>query len=220
MNGVAINPYMDSKRLWNDMYGSLEDKLRNAQIIIVILSFVIVATIGALMYMATRSHIIPYVVTLRGDELVTVNELKSDAFRSIQPKLAINLTELFIQHVRNRTLDKTVNQDNHIKAYAVASNSASSVVKAHLEELAKDDFLVKVEINAALLKSNNTIELRWKESKYDKMNGTVLSVKAYSADLTYEFSNVALDPVVASHNPLGFYITSCAWSEDLTNVRE
>ena len=214
------NPYFDSKRLWNDVYGTLENKLRNALAIIVVLSFVIVVSVGAVIYMASRSHIIPYVVTLRGNELVTVNELKSDAFATIQPKLALNLSELFLQQVRNRTLDKAVNQDNHIKAYAVASNSTSAVVKDHFEEMNKDDLLVKIEINAALLKSNNTLQLRWKENRYDRLTGAIQSAKSYSAELTYQFASVSLDPVVASHNPLGFYITSCAWSEDLTSVRE
>lgn len=206
--------YIDSLQVWKNIRGTLEYKLRLAQIVIAILSAVILIGGLSTIYATTRNHIIPFIVTLHGNELVKVNKLQPNAFRAFQPQLAIALSKDFITQVRSRTLDNVQDNENHINAFAVASESASSLLKRHFESQEIEDSQIKVQINDAILKKNNVIEVHWQETKFNNFSDTPQSAQSYSAEITFEFSKVSLDRGVAHYNPLGFYITHCTWYEN------
>lgn len=210
---LTNNPYLQSKLLWNDMYGSVQRKLENSYRIIFILAICLIFLTSALIYLSLSTHIQPFVVMLRGNELVTVNELKSDEFKTLQPKIALNLASKFIHDVRANSQDSQVNKLNQVRTYAFVSGQAATFLDEYYKN--KRRSLISIEIHTLMIKENGTIDIRWIEKTRYSNSGKLRSVRHYSAEIHYQFTQPSRDPVISQHNPLGFYITHIAWAKDI-----
>lgn len=214
---VSHNPYLQSRSLWNDMYGSIQVKLQNAYRIIFILAVVIIVLALSLVVVSGRSHIKPYLVVLKGNDVLTVNEFSSPDFNRLQSKLAVILAEQFLVNARAWSSDRAVNQSNHIKALSVVSNEATKILKTYFAN-AKDSVVSRqILIHTVLLKSPHTLDLRWQEILRDNQSGELLGQQDYSAQITFMFNDPHLSEQQKAFNPLGFYITQLVWARDLDN---
>lgn len=212
---ITDNPYIQSRLLWNDLTGGIQTKLENSYRLLFICCSCLIITISGLVYMASQSLIKPYVVMLRGDELVTINELKADEFKSLESKLAIHLIHKFILRSRTLSSDEQINEQNRVASFSVTSGIAATVLRDHFKKIQEKNQLVFIEVQSILVKSAGVIDIRWIETKRHQMTGETLKRNHYSAEISYQFNQPSLDPIVSKHNPLGFYITELAWAKDL-----
>ncbi|OGT50852.1 MAG: hypothetical protein A3F17_09300 [Gammaproteobacteria bacterium RIFCSPHIGHO2_12_FULL_41_15] len=206
------NPYLQSKVLWNDLYGSVEEKLRFSYRIIIALSVTLLACTMGLIVVATQSRVQPYVTVVHGNELLTLHNFNQPGLNEFKPKLALLLAREFIQKARNISADPKVNQQNFIAALSMTSNGATHVLKDYHQSMTTH--LKQITITSLILQSKKALHLRWQEITRDAKTGDVLSTENYSAELTFEFTKASTNPLIAEQNPLGFYITSLAWSQD------
>ncbi len=212
---VSHNPYLQSRALWNDMYGSIQNKLQNAYRIIFIFAVVVVILALGLVMISGRSQIKPYLAVLKGNEILTVNEFTSPDFKPLQTKLAVILAEQFLVNSRALSSDSDVNQTNRIKALSVVSNEATRILKDYFNAEVSSNVTRQVLIHTVLIKASNTLDLRWQEVLRDKQSGELLSQQDYSAQISFIFDGDHLSEQQRVFNPLGFYITHLAWAKDL-----
>ena len=212
MKRKTENPYLASKLLWNDLYGDVESKLVRAQQHIFVLCGLLVLTILSLTVIAMKSRVQPYVAVLHGNELLTLNQFDQPKLTTLKPKLAALMSREFIKDLRGVSLDARVNRDRFIRALSMSSGAATGVVKDYHQR--KINNIVHLQINSVILQSPQAMELRWLEVTRDSRTGDLLSRHHYAAELTFRFEKTSSNTLIAKHNPLGFYITSLAWSKD------
>ena len=70
MSKTLNNPYLASKQLWHDLYGSVETKLTRANRIILVLCLALAISTLVIGLMATQPRIQPYVAVLHGNEFL------------------------------------------------------------------------------------------------------------------------------------------------------
>lgn len=211
-NKKIDNPYLQSKLLWNDLYGSVEEKLRKTQLMLFIMvAALTLSTIGILI-LATHAKIQPYVTVLHGNEALTLSKFSEPSAEKLKPKLASLLSQTFIKKLRSHTLDDSVNQDNYITALAMTSGAATHVTKNYHQLNTRK--LRQVQITSLILRSPRLIDIRWIETTRDPHSGITLSTLPFSAELTFQFTKPVNNKIISEHNPLSFFITSLAWSQD------
>lgn len=213
---MADNPYLQSRTLWQDVYGSSEKRSQQWYITTVILGITLsIAVIGMIM-LATRSTIKPYPILLRGEEIIAVHDTIDASFNELKPKLAIHFAKEFLRNVRTLTLDKNENTRKHIAALSFTQGQATHVVKDYLDQTPQaSKQSTTIAITSILRDSAKSFTIRWKETTYPS-NVTLLSHKRrYVAHLNYDFRSQPSSDSMAKTNPLGFYITQLDWSEEL-----
>ena len=58
------NPYLAARREWDERYGNLINRERNWRIMAILCSLVALASVGGMIRLSTKSHIVPFVVAM------------------------------------------------------------------------------------------------------------------------------------------------------------
>lgn len=206
------NPYLQSRAMWNDLYGDVQTRLENAYRIILLLAVVIVIAIIGMVTMASQSRVQPYLTVLHGNEMLTVHDAHSSDFHTLKPLLAQMQAKQFIRQARSYSVDAQVNRQQLINAYSHALGPAVSWLKSQVRE--SHSSLTQVFIETVLLKSDKTLDIRWREQTLHRKTGEVITTQHYSAELTYRFQPEQADSELSEQNPLGFFITHVVMSKD------
>lgn len=218
LNALANNPYLQSKVLWNDMYGSLQVKLENSYRIIFILSVVIGLAMVGFMVVAGESKVQPYVTVIHGNEVLTLDQSTDRALQALHPRLALFFTKNFIQYARSVSADGEVNAQSKMAAYSLVGSAATErlkqfYVKNNPDTIARH-FIKEIHITSVLRTTAHTIDVRWREDWHAVQSGKLEKTQYYIAQLSYQFEKPSDNPRILRVNPLGYTITQLSWSED------
>lgn len=200
------NPYLQSRALWNDLYGDIQTKLDNAYRLLAVVSAVLIVSVLSVVWMAMQHQVKPYLTVLHGSQALTLHEEASSEFQALKPKLAQIYSKQFIEAVRSRSVDDTMNRQHQIEAYSHASGEAVSWLKQQWQQTSSE-FLRHIHVNTVLIKTDRTMSLRWTEETRDPKSGETLQRDQYTADMQYTFQAPSSDSELAARNPLGFYVT-------------
>jgi len=218
LKALPKNPYLQSKVLWNDMYGSLQLKLENSYRIIFILSAVIATALIGFVIVAGETKVVPYVTVIHGDEVITLNKSPAESLQGVQPKLALYFAKKFIRSVRAVSADGDVNAANKIGSYFFVTSEATQVIKDFYEKNNPDtiarDSVKDVAITSVLRASAHTLVVRWSEDWRSVRSGKRLRTQKYIAEIVYSYKKPSQNRTILRSNPLGFYITHLSWSQD------
>ena len=218
LKALPKNPYLQSKVLWNDMYGSLQLKLENSYRIIFILSCVILLAMIGFIIVAGESKVQPYVTVIYGDEVLTLDQSSYRELQALHPKLTLFFTKNFIRYARGVSADGDVNVQNKVAAYAFVSGAATERLAQFYQKNNSDTIarhaVKEIHITSVLRTSAHTIEVRWREDWHAVLSGKLQRSQRYIAQLTYRFHQPSQNHRILRVNPLGFYITQISWSED------
>lgn len=213
------NTYLQSKILWNDVYGSLQTKLENSYRIIFMLSIVIVIAIIGFVIVSGETKIKPIPFVIHGNDIITLNNQDQSSFDSIKPKLSLMMIRNFIRHVRSVSTDSTVNDSNRIATLSFVTGAASQKIKSFYEKHNANQLaatvIKHVEITSILRASDHTLNVRWRENTRSARTGDLIKSEPYIAQITYQFETPSQNPIILQHNPLGFEITQLSWSQDV-----
>jgi len=218
---VANNPYLQSRALWNDMYGSIQIKLENSYRIIFILSLVILAAIMGLVIIGTQTKIKPMPFIVHGDEILTVSNARSAEFDALKPELAGYFVKNFIRNARSVSVDGVVNANNRVFALSFVTDAATHVLKEFYEKNNPDaiaqDHVKNITITSVLQNSARTINIRWREDIRAVHSGDIVQSNHFIAQVTYQYQTPSENEIILRNNPLGLVITHLAWSLDQNN---
>lgn len=211
------NTYLESRALWQDIYGNLQTKVENCYRVIFCLSVAIAIAMIGLVIVACETKIKPIPFVLHGNDVITMNEENSQSFNTIKPKLSVILISDFIRHVRAISSDNAVNANNHIAALSVVSGSASNTLNSFFDSQAKSanqNVTRDIEIKNVLRESNHHFEVRWIEETRNEQSGEVISTQSYIAEIDCAFNSPSTNPIILKHNPFGFVISNFSLAQD------
>ncbi len=215
----VTNPYLQSKSLWNDMYGDVQTKLENAYRIIFILSLVIGVAIVGFILIAGEVKVKPIPFVIHGDEVVTLNATNVSDSQAIQTQLANYFVKQFIRDSRSVSVDSDVNQNQEIAAYSFVSGAATKTLTDFYEKYVPKEIasshVKSVHITSVLRSSRQSFDIRWDEETRKVETGELVETKHFIAQITYQYQLPSGDAVVLRNNPMGFQITQLSWSEDI-----
>ncbi len=215
------NPYLQSKALWNDMYGSVQTKLENSYRIIMLLSAVIVVAIIGFVIVSSQTKVKPMPFIVHGNDILTVDQSQSGDFKRLKPKLAYYFAKHFIRDARSVSVDGDVNANNRISALSFVTGASVPVLNDFYQKndpnRIANTYVKNIHITNVLRLSANTLDVRWQEIWRNVRSGELMRTKNYLAQLTYHYNTPSENTLILRNNPLGFDITNLSWSVDNDN---
>lgn len=212
---TATTPYQRAAQVWDERMGSARVQAENWRLTALLALGLAIALAGAYVWRSSQSIVTPYVIELQGDGDVRAVKSAVAHYKPSDAQIAYQLGA-FIKNVRSVSIDPIVVRENWLKAYAYTTDQAAHT----LNEYARDNNpfadvgkrSVTVEIESVVRSSDDSFDLRWRETTY--MQGVRISQSTFTAVLA-----VVIDPPrdeeTLHRNPLGIYVHGINWSKDL-----
>jgi len=212
------NPYLAARREWDERYGEFISRARNWRTMAAISALVaLVATCG-MVWQATRSRVIPFVVLVDSLGRPIASGLAEQASVG-DDRLRRAVIQEWIENVRLVTTDGIAQRRaiDHVYAYIASGTNA----QAFISDFYRDDppfkraqtGTVSVEVKTVLPTSDRTFEVDWVETARDLFGG-VKSTDHWKGSFMIAL-NSPTEERQARINPLGLYVTAASWAKVL-----
>jgi type IV secretory pathway TrbF-like protein len=212
------NPYLAARKEWDERYGDLITRSRNWRVLALLLGVVAFVQAGGLIYLSSKSRVIPFVVAIDSlDRVVAAGPAQQSGVTD--ERLVRAALYEWIGDLRMVTTDG-VNQRKAIdRVYSMIGSGTPAQVQIG-EFYSKDPpasraqrQTVAAEVKAVFSTSDKTYEVEWVETTRS-LNGQVLSEENWKGSVTIAV-NPPADERLARINPLGIYVVGVSWSRVL-----
>lgn len=218
---LETNPYLQSKALWNDLYGDVYERYKFGQLLNAGLVVSLLILIIGFVSTQHNARVKPLPFILHGNEILTADQTNFEELEHLKPKLAKHFAEEFIQNARSVSSDLMINTDHQIAAFSMTKGNAIVVLKDFYKkndpQLICEKVIKSVHFNYILRKSKYTFNIHWHEDFRDPETGNLLKSQNYFAELSYQYQNPSSNEPQLRHNPLGFYVTELSWSPEISD---
>ncbi|MCS4309501.1 type IV secretion system protein VirB5 [Rheinheimera pacifica] len=210
----AMNPFDLARREWDDRIGTLKEENQFTRKLLVGALVVIVGLIGFIVFLASKSDIEPWLVTVdvKGNP-INVVKLKDVVMNPTQLQLSSQLGN-WIGYVRAISSDKVVLKNNWLKAYGFVTPKASLKLNSYAET--NDPFFRKVTIVVDMVSilpiSPSSYQARWTET-VTLENGKEELPTSWTGIFTITMGE-AETPEELMLNPLGLFIDDFNWQRE------
>jgi type IV secretion system protein VirB5 len=219
-NTIESQPFLRSKALYDDLYGSAEKRYKTSVVINIVLSIALIISIFGLISLGGQAKYIPYLVSTDGHSTQSLGTV-SDEPVSDENKKVLNkyfITQ-FIKKMREISVDGAVEEENIAAAYSFARGSSLTNAMTYFKEnnpfdIAKESITSIEKFNYIMAISENTIKAKWREVIRDSRTGEVRQQRTMVGEFTTEWDAPSQSLQVLKSNPLGFYVKSYTWSEE------
>lgn len=208
-------PYQKAGQVWDERIGSARVQAKNWRLMALGCLALSFATSGALIWRSLQSTVTPYIVEVDETGAAKAVGPATEPYTPSDAQIAHHLAG-FISDVRSISTDPVVVRENWLRAYEFVTAQAATTLSAEAE--ANDPFSDvgrrsrTVEVVSVVRVSDKSFQARWIEKTYEQ--GALREAKRF----TGMFSVVTQPPRDAARlrtNPLGLYIASLSWAEDL-----
>ena len=208
-------PYQKAGQVWDERIGSARVQAKNWRLMALGCLALSFATSGALIWRSLQSTVTPYIVEVDETGAAKAVGPATEPYTPSDAQIAHHLAG-FISDVRSVSTDPVVVRENWLRAYEFVTAQAATTLSAEAE--ANDPFADvgrrsrTVEVVSVVRVSDKSFQARWIEKSYEQ--GALRDAKRF----TGMFSIVTQPPRDAARlrtNPLGLYIASLSWAEDL-----
>jgi type IV secretory pathway TrbF-like protein len=208
-------PYQKAGQVWDERIGSARVQAKNWRIMALGLLGVVIFSSGALVWKSLQSTVTPYVVEV--DEMGAVRAV-GPAMATYKPddaQIAHHLAN-FIEYLRSLSIDPVVVRQNWLKAYDFVTDKAAITLNEYARD--NDPFADigrksrAVEVVSVVRVSDDSFQARWVEKTYE--NGALTIIRRYTGLFTL-IQDPPHDAETLRVNPLGIYVHSLNWGEDL-----
>jgi len=208
-------PYQRAAQAWDDRIGSARVQARSWRMMAFGATALLALSVTDNLRLRFGTHIVPYVV-----EVDRVGAARSvapalDNYAPTDPQIAWHLAR-FIENVRTRPADPVVLRQNLESAYAFTTEEGAAALNDYAR--ATDPFAhladtqVSVDIRNVVRASADSFRIAWDERRYD--HGQLAATTHWTAILTVVV-RTPTDEATLSHNPLGLYVHTISWSQNL-----
>ena len=208
-------PYQRAAQAWDDRIGSARVQARSWRYMAFGAAALLALSVTDNLRLRFGTHIVPYVVEV--DRLGAARSVAPalDHYQPTDPQVAWHLAR-FIENVRSRPADPIVLRENLESAYAFTTEQGAAALNdyargqdpfAHLA-----DTQVAVDVRNVVRASADSFRIAWDERRYD--HGQLSSTSHWTAILTIVVKTPT-DEATLSRNPLGLYVHSINWSQNL-----
>jgi type IV secretion system protein TrbF len=208
-------PYQKAGQVWDERIGAARVQARNWRLMALgclALSFL---SSGALVWRSLQSTVTPYVVEV--DETGAARAVAPlDAHYSPSDAQIAHHLANFIQNVRDLSTDPVVVRENWLKAYEFVTAEAAITLNEYARD--NDPFADigrksrTVDVVSVVRVSDTSFQARWIEKTYE---GGALTGADRFTGLFAIVTQAPRDAETLRANPLGLYVRSLNWSQDL-----
>jgi type IV secretion system protein TrbF len=208
-------PYQKAGQVWDERIGSARVQAKNWRLMALgclALSFM---SSGAMVWRSMQSTVTPYVVEV--DETGAARSVApaTERYVASDAQIAHHLAN-FIARVRGLSVDPVVVRENWLRAYDFVTSQAATTLNQYAQD--NDPFADvgrlsrTVDVISVVRVSDDSFQARWIEKTYE--NGALIKAERF----TGLFSIITQNPTDAATlraNPLGLYVHSLNWGQDL-----
>ena len=212
---APVTPYQKAAQVWDERIGTARAQAHNWRLVAVTcLGLSLVLALG-LLWLDRSGAAVPFVVEVERDGGVRAVGPASEGYKPSDAQIAFALAR-FIENVRSLSIDPVVVRQNWLRVYDFASDRAAVTLNEHARD--NDPFAsvgrltVAVEVGSVVRASDRSFQVRWTERTYE--NGATRDTKRWTAMLSVVITPPRTPELIAK-NPLGIYVHSFNWSQDL-----
>ena len=214
----SYNPYLASRREWDERYGDLISRARNWRRIAFSCAVIALASVCGVIRLSMKSHVVPFVVAVDSlGRTLAAGPAEDSSSSDDRIKRATVFT--WIEDLRTVTTDGTSQRKSIDRVYSHIASGGQA--QAFVSEFYRSDppqkraasETVSIDVRSVLPTSDRTYEVEWTETTRD-LYGAVKSQERWKAALTTAI-NPPKDERLARINPIGLYITHASWSKVL-----
>lgn len=208
-------PYQKAGQAWDERIGSARVQARNWRLMAMGCLALSFAASGALIWRSLQSTVTPYIVEVDETGAAKAIAPVTDRYELKDVQIAHHLAG-FISNVRGLSTDPVVVRENWLKAYAFAAPAAATTLSDYARE--NDPFAAigrrsrTVEVISVVRITPESFQGRWIEKTYE--GGALTGARRFTGVFTVGVQPPR-DTATLRANPLGLYVRSLNWSEDL-----
>ena len=211
-----VTPYQKAAQVWDERIGSARAQAHSWRLVALsCLAISLLLAVG-LLWLHRSSAAVPFVVEIDGNGTVRAVGPAVESYKPSDAQIAYTLAR-FIENVRSLSIDPVVVRQNWLRAYDFATERASVTLNEYARE--NDPFAnvgritVAVEVQSVVRASDTSFQMRWTERSYE--NGATKDTKRWTAVLSLLIAPPRTAELIRK-NPLGIYVNSFNWSQDLS----
>jgi type IV secretion system protein VirB5 len=212
---APVTPYQKAAQLWDERIGTARVQARNWRLMALGGLLLSVGLSAGLLWQSMQSRVVPYVVEV--DHLGEPRALQpaDKDYQPTEPQIAWHLAH-FISNVRTVSLDPVLMRENWLSAYDFVTPRAARFLGDYAR--AADPFAsvgsktVSVQVTSVVRASDRSFEVKWTESEYQR--GSLESTSRWTAILSV-VTRPPANAAVLRKNPLGLYIDTIDWSQEV-----
>jgi len=208
-------PYRRAGQVWDERIGSARVQARNWRLMALGCLGLAFATSGALVWRSLQSTVTPYVVEIDETGAARAVAPAAEKYEPTDAQIAHHLAN-FIAHVRGLSIDPVVVRENWLRAYDFVTDKAAVTLNEFAQ--ANDPFADvgrksrTVEVVSVVRVSEGSFQARWVEKTFE--NGALMKSERFTG-LFSVVTQVPADAATLRANPLGLYVHSLNWGQDL-----
>jgi type IV secretion system protein TrbF len=217
-SAASHNPYLAARKEWDERYGDLITRSRNWRVLALLLGVVAFVQAGGLIYLSSKSKVIPFVVAIDSLDRVVAAGPAPQAGVADERLVRAALYQ-WIGDWRMVTTDGVIQRKAIDRVYSMIGSGTPAQIQIG-EFYSKDPpasraqrQTVAAEVKAVFSTSDKTYEVEWVET-VRSLNGQVLSQENWKGSVMIAV-NPPADERLARINPLGIYVVSVSWSRVL-----
>lgn len=208
-------PFQKAGQVWDERIGSARVQARNWRLMALGCLTLCFATSAALVWRSLQSAVTPYVIEVDDAGAVRAVGPADARYSPSDAQIAHHLAN-FITHVRGLSVDPVVVRQNWLDAYAFVTDRAAITLN---EYAATNDPFADigrrsrtVDVVSVVRVSDGSFQARWTERTYD--NGALTATVRFTGLFTL-ITKTPGDAETLRANPLGLYVHTLNWGEDL-----
>lgn len=208
-------PYQRAGKVWDDRIGAARVQARNWRLIALGCLSLSFFTSGALVWRSMQSTVTPYVVEVDDTGAVRAIGPASERYSPTDAQISHHLAN-FVGRVRGLSVDPVVVRENWLKAYDFVTAQAATTLNEYAR--VNDPFADigrrsrTVDVVSVVRISPDSFQVRWIEKTYE--NGAMMKAERYTGSFAV-ITQTPTDAQTLRANPLGLYVHSLNWGQDL-----
>lgn len=210
-----VTPYQRAAQVWDDRIGSARVQARNWRLMALGGLVLSSGLSGGLLWQSAQSRVVPFVVEV--DRLGEPRAIAQaiEGYQPTDPQIAWHLAH-FVGDVRTISLDPVLMRANWLGAFDFVTPRAARFLGDYARSA--DPFgqvgnrTVSVQVTSVVRASDRSFQVKWLESDFERGN------LARTSHWTAMMSVILRPPSSAEvlrKNPLGLYVDSIDWSQEL-----
>ena len=209
------SPYQRAAQEWDNRIGSSVVQAKNWRLAAFGAIGLAALALGGFIYQSSHTTIATYVVPVDKYGRPGRIELADKAYSPTTAETGYFLAD-WIQLTRSKSIDPIVIRDNWTKAYRFVAGPAigqlNDYAKTHDPFANAGSQAVNIQIVSVLPRSPNTYQVQWRETTFDQ--GVSSAAANWTGLLTVKI-DPPKDEAELRATPLGIFITSFQWSQEL-----
>ncbi len=219
-HGAADTPYMRARQEWDRRMGSAIVHARNWRLCSFVCLALVALSLGGLILLGTKPKAVPHIIE--------IDQLGAALYRGPAGKTAAdyNPTEAtikyhlrrFIEDTRTISADPAVIKKNWVDAYQLVTPRGGNMLTAYVSKPENEPFRrsqderVTTEVMAMVRVSNDTWQIDWRESEFDR-NGTPIGNPVLWRGMFKILLQLPKTEEAMAKNPIGLYIDEFHWDK-------